>query len=112
MIGFSSLSNAAGMACLTLAAESQLNGPLTERQSASNLFDPRTSDPQSEISNRAKPSCALQASEAPPETGYSDLSGGQCEQTKQGILKVVARRIHEIAAEIYGYVPGTALRRK
>jgi hypothetical protein len=107
MIGFSSLSSAAGMACVSLAAESQLNNPSTERQSRSNL-----PDAQSETSGRAKPSSALQALQAPVirATGDSHLGHGQFEQTKQGILKVIARQFHEIAAELYRYVPGAGLK--
>ena len=64
MIGFSSLSNAAGMASFSLSAECQLNMQSTERQSSQNRPDPTMSDAQPEISCRATPSGALQASEA------------------------------------------------
>ena len=102
MIGFSSLSNAAGMACLTLAAESQLNNPSTERQSASNR-----SEAQLETSDRAKRSGASQASEMCMTRATTDhLSIGQLEQAKQGFMKVIARRLHELAAEVYRYVLG------
>jgi hypothetical protein len=119
MIGFSSLSHAAGMACLTLAAESQLNNPSTKWQSSPNGPDSPMSDAQSEISSRAVHLGGLQASKVcvTRATVDSHLSQGQLEQmfprAKQasecdgaGMLKATVRQFREIAAECYRYVLG------
>jgi len=101
MIGFGSLSNA-GMACLTLAAESQLNCPSAEWQSSPNRPDPTTSDAQSEISSRAAPSGALQASQVRP--GQLEQAEYVDETENESMLKTTERRFREITVEIYDYI--------
>jgi hypothetical protein len=104
MIGFSSLSHAAGVASFTLATECQLNIQSTERQSSPTRPDSTMSDAPSEISTRAAPSGGLQASQAcvTRVTVDSHLSQGEWEQAKRasecegaGMLKVVARQFRD-----------------
>jgi hypothetical protein len=102
MIGFSSMSNA-GMACLTLAAESQLNNPSTEWQSSPNLPDSKANDAQSEISGPATPTGALQASQVcVTRATLNHLSQGPLEQAQPageyecaGMLKATARQFRD-----------------
>ena len=104
MIGFSSLSNAAGMACVSFAAENQLNSPSTERrQTSPNLADSTLSEAESEVSSGVTASGPSPASQAYVTRATVDRRGqDQLEQAPRAggyesasMLKATARQFRD-----------------
>ena len=113
MIGYNPLSGAAGMACLTLAAESQLNGSSADWQTSPNGSDSTTSNAEPAISGRPKLAEGSQTSDlnvaqtadnhrfAHRDSEEDNLAAGS---RIQGLLTAAAKQFSDITADLYHYI--------
>jgi hypothetical protein len=111
MIGFNTFSNASGLACLAVSAQSQVDAMPSEWQSLAAGPSTLASDDRPAISSRMDLAGITHASNIDVTSTNHPLDHSELEQTKQavrseaqGMLKSAARQFHDVTLDIYHHV--------
>jgi hypothetical protein len=111
MIGFNSFSNASGIACFAVSAQSQVDALPTEWRSLPDEPSTVTSNDRPVSSSCANLAAVSHASNVDVTSTSDPLDRGELEQAKQvvkpeaqGMLKAAARQLHDITSDIYRHV--------
>jgi hypothetical protein len=111
MIGFNTFSNASGLACFAVSAQSQADAMPTEWQSPAGGPSTLASDDRPAISSRADLTGNSHASNIDVTSTSHPLDHSELEQAKQavrseaqGMLKFAARQVHDVTLDIYRHV--------
>jgi hypothetical protein len=111
MIGFNTFSNASGLACFAVSAQSQVDAMPTERQSPAGGPSAQASDDRPAISSHMDLAGISHASNMDVTSTSHLLDHSKLEQAKQvvrseaqGILKSAARQVHDVTLDIYRHL--------
>jgi hypothetical protein len=111
MIGFNTFSNASGLACFAVSAQSQVDAMPTEWQRPAGGPSTLASDDRPAIPSLVDLAAMSHASHMDVTSTSRPLGHSELEQGKQaagseaqGRLKAVARQVHDVTLDIYRHV--------